>query len=145
MIYNINPSPVDFAPFHAGAHWVTVAPLVITRYWIMKWISPFVYRWFIKTMGLCKHLTRVMYKVFAQIDCHYKPTIHKGWNSFYIFTLFSCVLILFYRSLSWKWLCFSWKSNGMHSKWKSLEKIVRYDSNLVIIDTKRESIFHRVL
>ena len=87
----------------------------------------------------------VQYKVFAQIHCHYKPTIHKGWNSFYIFTLFSCVWNLFYQSLSWKWLCFSWKSNGMHSKWKSLEKIVLCDSNLVIIDTKKKSIFHRVL
>ena len=79
----------------------------------------------------------VMFKVFAQTHCHYKPTIHKGWNSFYTLTLFSCVWILFYQSLSWKWLCFSWKSNGMHSKWKSLEKIVLCDSNLVIIDTKK--------
>ena len=38
-------------------------------------------------------IKRVLYKVFAQTHCHYKPTIHKGWNSFYIFTLFSCVLI----------------------------------------------------
>ena len=96
----------------------------------MKWISPFV----------C-----VMHKVFAQTHCHYKPTIHKGWNSFYIFTLSSCVWILFYQPLSWKWLCFSWKSEGMHSKWKSLEKIVLCDSNLVIIDTKKKKIFHRVL
>ena len=79
-----------------------------------------------------------MYKVFAQNHCHYKLTIHKGWNSLYIFTLFSCVWILFYQSLSWKWPCFSWKSNGMHSKWKSLEKIVLCDSNLVIIDTKEK-------
>ena len=57
------------------------------------------------------------------IVINYKPTIHKGWNSFYIFTLFSCVWILFNQSLSWKWLCFSWKSDGMHGKWKSIENI----------------------
>ena len=74
-------------------------------------------------------ITRVSYKVFAQTHCHYKPTIHKGWNSFYIFTLFSCVWILFYQSLSLKWLCFSWKSDGMHNKWKSVEKIVLCDSH----------------
>ena len=94
---------------------------------------------------LCITRVSAWCKVFAQTHCHYKPTIHKAWNSFYIFTLFSCVWILFYQSLSWKWLCFSWKSNGMHSKWKSLEKIVLCDSNLVIIDTKQKSIFHRVL
>ena len=33
------------------------------------------------------------------------------------------------------------KSNGMHSKWKSLEKIVLCDSNLVIIDTEKNQYF----
>ena len=70
----------------------------------MKWISPFVYCCFIMTMGLCKHfITRVMYKVFAQNNCHYKPTIHKGWNSFYIFTLFIYDWIVFHQSQSLKY------------------------------------------
>ena len=33
-------------------------------------------------------------------------------------------------------------STVCNSKWKSLEKIVLCDSNLVIIDTKKKSIFH---
>ena len=32
---------------------------------------------------------------------------------------------------------FLWKSNGLHSKWKILEKIVLCDSKPVIIDTKK--------
>ena len=65
--------------------------------WVsMKCISPFMYCWFIMKMG--------MYKVFAYIHSHYKPTIQKRWNSFYIFTctFFMCVLVVFYQSQSLK-------------------------------------------
>ena len=69
-----------------------------------------------------------------------KRSIHKEWNSFYIFTLISMCLDCGYKSQSLKRvrLCFSWKSNGMLSKWNILEKIVLSDSNLVIIDTKKK-------
>ena len=92
---------------------------------IMKWISPFVYMLVYNDDGSVQTLcitrvsalcTKCLHRPIVIINQH----IHKGWNSFYIFTFFSCVWILFYQSLSWKWLCFSWKSNGMHSKWKSL-------------------------
>ena len=93
----------------------------------MKWISPFVYILVYNDNGSVQTLCITRVSALCT-KCLHRPIviinqyIHKGWNSFYIFTLFSCVWILFYQSLSWKWPCFSWKSNGMHSKWKSLEK-----------------------
>ena len=41
--------------------------------------------------------------------------------------------------------CVSLENPTVCTVWKSLEKIVLCDSNLVIIDTKKKSIFHRVL
>ena len=64
----------------------------------------------------------IMYKLFAQTHCHFKPTLHKGWNSFYIFTLLICVWISFYQLQSLKWLCFYWKCKGMLSRWKIQEQ-----------------------
>ena len=100
----------------------------------MKWISPFVYMLVYNDNGSVQTLcitrvsalcTKCLHRPIVIINQH----IHKGWNSFYIFTLFSCIWILFFQSLSWKWLCFSWKSDGMYNKWKSLEKIVLCDSH----------------
>ena len=57
--------------------------------------------------------------------CLYRPivTINQQYTNcevHYIYLhIFLCVW--FYKSLSLNWPCFSWKSNGMRSKWKSLQ------------------------